>query len=63
MLDLGTHFSSFSISSGERQKGFFAAHDVPLRTRRALYKVYDNSALLVLNRTSLICVNTLLALT
>ena len=29
--------------------------DVPLRTRRALslYKVYGNSALLVLNRTSL----------
>ena len=38
--------------------------DVPLRTRRALllYKVYGNSALLVLNGTSLICNNTLLAL-
>ena len=38
--------------------------DVPLRTRRALslYKVNDNSALLVLNGTSLICNNALLAL-
>ena len=37
---------------------------VPLRTRRALslYKVYGNSALLVLNRTSLNSINTLLAL-
>ena len=38
--------------------------DVPLRTRRALllYKVYGDSALLVLNGTSLICNNALLAL-
>ena len=38
--------------------------DVPLRTRKALflYNVYNDSALLVLNRTSLICNNTLLAL-
>ena len=38
--------------------------DVPLRTRRALllYKVYGDNALLVLNRTSLICNNALLAL-
>ena len=38
--------------------------DVPLSTRRALslYKVYGNSALLVLNGTSLICNNALLAL-
>ena len=38
--------------------------DVPLRTRRALslYKVSGNSALLVLNGTSLICNNALLAL-
>ena len=37
--------------------------DVPLRTRRALslYKVYGNSALLVLNGTSLNSDNTLLA--
>ena len=38
--------------------------DVPLRTRRALllYKVNGNSALLVLNKTSLICNSALLAL-
>ena len=38
--------------------------DVPLRTRRALllYKVNGNSALLVLNGTSLICNSALLAL-
>ena len=38
--------------------------DVPLRTRRALwlYKVNGNSTLLVLNGTSLICKNALLAL-
>ena len=38
--------------------------DVPLRTRRALllYKVYCDSALLVLNGTSLDSVNALLAL-
>ena len=38
--------------------------EVPLRTRRALllYKVYGDSALLVLNGTSLICNNALLAL-
>ena len=38
--------------------------DVPLRTRRALspYTLYSNSALLVLNRTSLKCNNALLAL-
>ena len=35
-----------------------------MRTRRVLllYKVYSDSALLVLNRTSLICNNVLLAL-
>ena len=39
--------------------------DVPLRTRRAiilLYKVYDDSALLVFNETSLNSVNAFLAL-
>ena len=38
--------------------------DVPLRTRMALslYKVYGDSALLLLNRTSLNSVNALLAL-
>ena len=38
--------------------------DVPLKTRRALlpYTVYGDSALLVLNGTSLICNNALLAL-
>ena len=38
--------------------------NVPLRTRRALllYKVYGDSALLVLNGNSLICNNALLAL-
>ena len=37
---------------------------VPLRTRRALslYQVYGDSALLVLNGTSLNCLNVLLAL-
>ena len=38
--------------------------DVPLRTRRALllYKVYGDSAFLVLNGTALICNNALVAL-
>ena len=38
--------------------------DVPLKTRRALslYKVYGDSALLVLNETSLNIINTLLVL-
>ena len=51
------------LSSVERQKGVIAAQS-PLRTRRALllYKVNGNSALLVLNGTSLICNNALLAL-
>ena len=36
--------------------------DVPLRTRRLLYKVYGSRALLVLNGTSLNCNNAILAL-
>ena len=53
------------ISSVESQKGVICNSKMfPLRTRRALllYKVYGDSALLVLNRTSLICNNALLAL-
>ena len=52
------------ISSVESQKGIIAAQDVLLRTRRVLlmYKVNGNSALLVLNGTSLICNSALLAL-
>ena len=46
------------------RRALLQSKDVPLRTRRAvsLYKVYVNSALLVLNGTSLICNNALLAL-
>ena len=46
------------------EKDIMLLNDVPLRTRRvlSLYKVYGNSALLVLNRTSMNSVNTLLAL-
>ena len=46
------------------RKALLQFKDVPLRTRRALslYKVYGNSALLVLNETSLNSINTLLAL-
>ena len=49
-------------SSVEGQKG--ANADIPLRSKRtlSLYKVYGDSALLVLNRTSLNSVNALLAL-
>ena len=46
------------------RRALLQVKDVPLRTRRALllYKVYGDSALLVLNGTSLICNNALLAL-
>ena len=52
------------IVSWEPGRALMQFKDVPLRTRRALllYKVYGNSALLVLNGTSLICNNALLAL-
>ena len=45
------------------RRALLQCKDVPLRTRRALllYKVYGNSALLVLNGTSLNCNNALLA--
>ena len=46
------------------RRALLQCKDVLLRSRRALllYKVYGNSALLVLNRTSLKCNNALLAL-
>ena len=53
------------MSSVENQKGFISLfNDVTLRTRRvlSLYKVYGDSALLVLNGTSVDIVNALLAL-
>ena len=52
------------IISWEPEGALLQLKDVPLRTRRALllYKVNGNSALLVLNGTSLICYNALLAL-
>ena len=53
-----------SISSVKSKKGVNDL-DVPLRTRRVLlltYKVYGDSAILVLNSTSLNSVNALLAL-
>ena len=52
------------IMSIESQKGVSIFKDVPFRTRKALslYKVYGDSALLVLNRTSLNSASTLLTL-
>ena len=46
------------------RRALLQSKDVPLRTRRELrlYKVYGDSALLALNRTSLNCSNALLAL-
>ena len=46
------------------QRALLQIKDVPLRTRRALLPLtlYSNSALLVLNKTSLSCNNALLAL-
>ena len=46
------------------RRGLLQIKDVPLRTRRALLPLtlYSDSALLVLNGTSLSCNNTLLAL-
>ena len=53
-----------TLSTVESQKGAINIQDVPFRTRaaRSLYKVYGNSALLVLNRTSLYSDSALLAL-
>ena len=52
------------ISSDECQRALSLFNDVLMRSRRALslYKVYDDSALLVLNGTSLNSVNALLVL-
>ena len=52
------------ISSVESQKGIMIFNNVPLRTRRALslYRVYGNSALLVLKGTLFSSVNALLVL-
>ena len=43
------------------KKALTLPKDASLRTRRSLYKVYDSSALLVLNRTLLNSINALLA--
>ena len=56
--------SVMNISSVESQRALLQLKDVPSRTRRALllYKVNGNSALLVLNGTSLLCNSAFLAL-
>ena len=58
------HRQTQHIVSWEPEGCYCSAKDVLLRTRRALllYKVNGNSALLVLNETSLNCNNALLAL-
>ena len=70
VLSLGKkHFSYYfviKVYNGKLRasRALLLFNDVPLRTRRALllYKVYGNSALLVLNGTSLNNVNALLVL-
>ena len=54
----------YSYRQLRARRALLQLKDVPLRTRRALllYKVNGNSALLVLNGTSLSCNNALLAL-
>ena len=62
------HVFVFDVSSVYRhlraRRALMHIKDVPLRTRRALlpFTLYSNSALLVLNGTSLSCNNALLAL-
>ena len=55
---------SFVCRQLRARRALLQLKDVPLRTRRVLllYKVNGNSALLVLNGTSLICNNALLTL-
>ena len=57
-------FSFYHILSWEPEGHYHYLNSVPLRTRKALYlhKVYGDSALLVLNGTSLDSINTLLLL-
>ena len=57
-------FNSMKLHFRLNKTSLLQLKDVPLRTRRALslHKVYGNSALLVLNGTSLVCNSALLAL-
>ena len=55
-------FTREQISSVENQKGIIAVQRCSIENQLSLYKVYGNSAILVLNRTSLNCNNALLAL-
>ena len=54
----------YPIRQLRARRALLQLKDVPLKTRRALllYKVNGDSALLVLNGTSFICNNALLAL-
>ena len=63
-FDKGFFSCSIIISQLRARRALLQLKDVPLRTRWALllYKVNGNSALLVLNGTSLICNSALLAL-
>ena len=58
------YFGTRSCRQLRARRALLQIKDVPLRTRRALllYKVYGDSALLVLNGTSLNFNNALLAL-
>ena len=68
VIDLKTKIFSMQHKGYYRQvrarRALLQINDVPLRTRRALLPLtlYSDSALLVLNGTSLSCNNTLLAL-
>ena len=59
---MGLEFMGNCQFRARRELSLF--NDVPLRTRRglSLYKVYDDNALLVVNRTLLNNVNALLVL-